>query len=252
MLAWYVGALTAVVAEFLLLSATTIEGSSWHAFYALLAYLCFLSLPLQHRLMQEFHLAKATATVKTLVPSLKPYRKALLFCCSLWTCQTLPATAVMFYSSVILKSVTGNLNPFLQVALIYTGFLAGTLPMLKFGDRLPTRWVLVGTFAAMTSGLGGIAAIRLPICLAFASGSMPWHTECSQRWIIRCPISSFRPLYAQRRSARFWRCRALRWYQCPVLPHSGVISLNSRSPCLPIIVKSIYPSSSPPPASFSS
>ena len=31
MLAWYVGALTAVVAEFLLLSATTIEGSSWHA-----------------------------------------------------------------------------------------------------------------------------------------------------------------------------------------------------------------------------
>ena len=82
MLAWYVGALTAVVAEFLLLSATTIEGSSWHAFYALPAYLCFLSLPLQHRLMQEFHLAKATATVKTLVPSLKPYRKALLFCYS--------------------------------------------------------------------------------------------------------------------------------------------------------------------------
>ena len=41
MLAWYVGALTAVVAEFLLLSATTIEGSSWHAFYALPAYLCF-------------------------------------------------------------------------------------------------------------------------------------------------------------------------------------------------------------------
>ncbi len=81
MLAWYVGALTAVAAEFLLLSATTIEGSSRHAFYALPAYLCFLSLPLQHRLMQEFHPAKAAATVKT-VPSLKPYRKALLFCYS--------------------------------------------------------------------------------------------------------------------------------------------------------------------------
>ena len=81
MLAWYVGALTAVAAEFLLLSATTIEGSSWHAFYALSACLCLLSLPLRHRLMQEFHPAKAAATVKT-VPSLKPYRKALLFCCS--------------------------------------------------------------------------------------------------------------------------------------------------------------------------
>ena len=74
----------------------------------------------------------------------------------------------MFYSSVILKSVTGNLNPLLQVALIYTGFLAGTLPILKFGDRLPTRWVLVGTFAAMATGLGGIScdpsAAVLGIC----------------------------------------------------------------------------------------
>ena len=35
MLAWYVGALTAVAAEFLLLSASTIEGGSWHTCYAL-------------------------------------------------------------------------------------------------------------------------------------------------------------------------------------------------------------------------
>lgn len=74
----------------------------------------------------------------------------------------------MFYSPVILKSVTGNLNPLLQVALIYTGFLAGTLPMLKFGDRLPSRWVLVGTFAAIATGLGGIScdpsAAVLGIC----------------------------------------------------------------------------------------
>ena len=63
----------------------------------------------------------------------------------------------MFYSPVILESVTRNLDPLLQVALIYTGFLAGTLPRLKFGDWLPTRWGLVGTFAAMAAGLGGIA-----------------------------------------------------------------------------------------------
>lgn len=110
---------------------------------------------------------KAAATVKT-VPSLKPYRKALLFCCSFWTCQTLPVTAVMFYSPVILENVTRNLDPLLQVALIYMGFLAGTLPMLKFGDRLPARWVLVGTFAAMAAGLGGIScdpsADMLGIC----------------------------------------------------------------------------------------
>lgn len=63
----------------------------------------------------------------------------------------------MFYSPVILESVTKNLDPLLQVALIYTGFLAGTLPRLKFGDWLPTRWGLVGTFSAMAAGLGGIA-----------------------------------------------------------------------------------------------
>ena len=156
MLTWYVGALTAVAAEFLLLPASTIEAGSWHMFYVLPACLCLLSLPLRHRLMQEFHPVKVPATVKT-VPSLKPYRKALLFCCSFWTCQTLPVTAVMFYSPVILESVTGNPNPLLQIALIYIGFLAGTLPMLKFGDLLPARWVLVGTFAAMAAGLGGIA-----------------------------------------------------------------------------------------------
>ncbi len=74
----------------------------------------------------------------------------------------------MSYSPVILESITGNLNPLLQVALIYMGFLAGTLPMLKFGDRLPARWVLVGTFAAMAAGLGGIScdpsAAVLGIC----------------------------------------------------------------------------------------
>ena len=167
MLAWYVGALTAVAAEFLLLFATTIEGSSWHALYALPACLCFVSL-LLHQLMQAFHPTKAAAIVKTVVPSLKPYRKALLFCFSFRPCQTLPVTAVMFYSPIILESVTGNLNLLLQVALIYTGFLAGTLPILKFGDRLPTRWVLVGTFAAMATGLGGIScdpsAAVLGIC----------------------------------------------------------------------------------------
>ena len=153
MLAWYVGALTAVATEFLLLSASMIEAGSWHTFYVLPACLCLLSLPLRHRLIQAFHPGKAPATNKT-VPSLKPYRKALLFCYSFRPCQTLPVTAVMFYSPVILESVTENLNPLLQVALIYLGFLAGTLPMLKFGDRLPTRWVLVGTFAAMTAWLG--------------------------------------------------------------------------------------------------
>lgn len=35
MLAWYVGALTAVATEFLLLSASRIEAGSWHTFYAL-------------------------------------------------------------------------------------------------------------------------------------------------------------------------------------------------------------------------
>lgn len=156
MLAWYVGALTAVATEFILLPASTIEAGSWHTFYALPACLCLLSLPLRHRLMQEFHPVKVPATVKT-TPSLKPYRKALLFCCSFWTCQTLPVTAVMFYSPVILESETGNPNQLFQITLIYLGFLAETLPMLKFGNLLPARGVLLGTFTAMAVGLGGIA-----------------------------------------------------------------------------------------------
>lgn len=77
----------------------------------------------------------------------------------------------MFYPPVILESVTGNPNQLFQVTLIYLGFLAGTLPMLKFGNLLPTRGVLLGTFTAMAVGLGGIAfdpsVPMLALCFGF-------------------------------------------------------------------------------------
>ena len=163
MLAWYVGALTVVAAEFLLLSASTIKGGGVVA-----CVLCPVHPPVSFESAATastdagISSVKAAATVKT-IPSLKPYQKALLFCYSFRSCQTLPVTAVMFYSPVLLERVNGNLNPLLQVALIYTGFPAGTLPMPRFGDRLPARWVPVGTFAAMATGLGGIAWIPLPL-----------------------------------------------------------------------------------------
>lgn len=157
MLAWYVGALTAIAAECLLLLTGKLEATgAWHTFYDVPTVLCLASLPLRHRLMKGFHSTQSSPSAGS-VPSLKPYRKAILFCCGFWTCQTLPVTAAMFYSPVILESVTGNPYQLFQVTLIYLGFLAGTLPVLKFGDRLPTRWILMGTFAAMTAGLGGIA-----------------------------------------------------------------------------------------------
>lgn len=157
MLAWYVGALTAIAAECLLLLTGKLEATgAWHTFYDVPTVLCLASLPLRHRLMKGFHSTQSSPSAGS-VPSLKPYRKAILFCCGFWTCQTLPVTAAMFYSPVILESVTGNPNQLFQVTLTYLGFLAGTLPVLKFGDRLPTRWILMGTFAAMTAGLGGIA-----------------------------------------------------------------------------------------------
>ena len=106
--------------------------------------------------MKDFQPTRSSLSDET-APSLKPYRKALFFCCGFWTCQTLPVTAVMFYSPVILESVTGNPNQLFQITLIYLGFLAGTLPMLKFNHPLSARGVLVWTFASMTTGLGGIA-----------------------------------------------------------------------------------------------
>lgn len=156
MLAWYVGALTAIAAECLLLLTGKLETGAWHTFYAVPTALCLVSLPLRHLLMKDFHLAQFSTSTRG-VPSLKPYQKAILFCCGFWTCQTLPVTAVMFYSPVILESVTGNPNQLFQITLIYLGFLAGTLPMLKFGNLLSARSVLLGTFAAMAAGLGGIA-----------------------------------------------------------------------------------------------
>ena len=156
MLAWYVGALTAIAAECLLLLTGKLEATgAWHAFYAVPTVLCLASLPLRHRLMKGFHSTQSSLSAGS-VPSLEPYRKAILFCCGFWTCQTLPVTAVMFYSPVILESVTGNPNQLFQVTLIYLGFLAGTLPMLKFGNLLPAREVLLGPFTAMAVGLGGI------------------------------------------------------------------------------------------------
>ena len=156
MLAWYVGALTAIATEYLLLLTATLETGAWHAFYGVPALLCLVSLPLRYRLMKDFQPTRSSLSDKP-TPSLKPYRKALLFCCGFWTCQTLPVTAVMFYSPVILESVAGNPNQLFQITLIYLGFLAGTLPMLKFGNLLPARGVLMWTFAAMAVGLGGIA-----------------------------------------------------------------------------------------------
>lgn len=77
----------------------------------------------------------------------------------------------MFYPPVILESVTGNPYQLFQVTLIYLGFLAGTLPMLKFGNLLQTRGVLLGTFTAMAVGLGGIAfdpsVPMLALCFGF-------------------------------------------------------------------------------------
>lgn len=119
MLAWYVGALTAIAAECLLLLTGKLEATgAWHAFYAVPTVLCLVSLPLRHQLMKGFHSTQS--------------------------------------SPVILESVTGNPNQLFQVTLIYLGFLAGTLPMLKFGNLLPAREVLLGTFTAMAVGLGGI------------------------------------------------------------------------------------------------
>ena len=52
MLAWYVGALTAIAAECLLLLTGKLEATrAWHAFYAVPTTHCLVSLPLRHRLM---------------------------------------------------------------------------------------------------------------------------------------------------------------------------------------------------------
>lgn len=156
MLAWFVGALAAVGHCRLLLTLGLPE--SW--FYAVPALVALLNILPRMRLTESevWRSSAQTAPKSRGLPAVLRRRpREFFFCCGFWICQTIPVTAVMFYSPTILASMTGSADQTLQIALINLFFLIGTLPMTMKIFRPKLGRVLAWTFAAMAAGLAGVA-----------------------------------------------------------------------------------------------
>lgn len=156
MLAWFVGALTAVGLYRLFLRLGLTEA----ALYAVPALIALANIWPRLRLTEsDVWKASVESAPKGwgLAAVLRRSARSFVFCCGFWICQTIPVTAIMFYSPTILASMTGSNDQTLQIALIYLFFLLGTLPMTTKLFSPPLSRVLVGTFAVMAVGLAGVA-----------------------------------------------------------------------------------------------
>ena len=83
-----------------------------------------------------------------------------LVCCASWLCQTIPVTVILFYSPIILSDVTGSADQTGRVALIYTLFMIGILPMTLLKRTINPAKVLVVTAVVMAASLAGVESPR--------------------------------------------------------------------------------------------
>lgn len=83
------------------------------------------------------------------------------FCAVFWLCQTVPATALMFYSSLILSESVGAESASIQVLLLYACFLLGVLPAAAKPLAARPKAVLCTTFLVMSAALFIIALAGL-------------------------------------------------------------------------------------------
>lgn len=83
-----------------------------------------------------------------------------LFCCAFWLCQTIPVTVILFYSPIILSDVTGSADQTGRVALIYTLFMIGILPITLLKRTINPAKVLVVTAVVMAASLAGVESPR--------------------------------------------------------------------------------------------
>lgn len=89
-----------------------------------------------------------------------PQPREWLFCCAFWLCQTIPVTVILFYSPIILSDVTGSADQTGRVALIYTLFMIGILPMTLLKRTINPAKVLVVTAVVMAASLAGVESPR--------------------------------------------------------------------------------------------
>lgn len=171
MLAWYVGALAAVVVDYAV--RPDIQGAvkaGWGVYYLL--PLCLTGIAWLQRWMlldgergQERQAPEASNVRIFFAPQ---HRQAFLFCCGFWVCQAIPVSVVLYYVPTFLAELLGRQTGMWQVPLVYLFFLLGTLPMLlpRVAER-PMK-VLQWTFVVMGAGLLGVGLFANEVLLSAA------------------------------------------------------------------------------------
>lgn len=96
-------------------------------------------------------------------------RRSFLFCAAFWLCQTIPATVLMLYGARLMSAISGEAEGFVGALLLYGCFLLGVLPATWRPLARRPRAVLVGTFIVMA---GALALIGVTFLRASANGAV--------------------------------------------------------------------------------
>lgn len=171
MFIWYVGALIAIG----IMSLLTEIGFSWRGFYLLPLILTSFVAIARYRVEETpFWKPTLSITQRHKIDSLFPtHARTFGFCCSFWLCQTIPVTALLFFSPIILSNIAGSTNQINRIALIYSLFLIGTLPMTLMKRRQQAHRILKFTAVAMAISLAVVALFgnSSPLVLSLAFGT---------------------------------------------------------------------------------
>lgn len=173
MLAWNVGALSAVVTALPVL----LSDRSWLFFWTVQAAVAGILFLMRLRVAEssewlrerdkgakkvEDRETSSEREALTAEPSesrsgKRAYRRNLVFCAGFWLCQTVPVTVMMFYAGRIIEILTGTNGPVTHMLLLYGFFLVGAIPTLFPVVASRPRTVLLTTYVAMFMGLALVA-----------------------------------------------------------------------------------------------
>lgn len=173
MLAWNVGALSAVVTALPVL----LSDRSWLFFWTVQAAVAGILFLIRLRVAEssewlrerdkgakkvEDRETSSEREALTAEPSesrsgKRAYRRNLVFCAGFWLCQTVPVTVMMFYAGRIIEILTGTNGPVTHMLLLYGFFLVGAIPTLFPVVASRPRTVLLTTYVAMFMGLALVA-----------------------------------------------------------------------------------------------
>ena len=125
MFAWYAGALAAVAA----LPLVPGTGLDWRTFYAVPLAAVLVIAPVRAFAQETPAWLSGRADTPKAGFAAVLRNRPREWLCAFWLCQTIPVTAIMLYSPIILADVAGSADQTGRIALIYSLFMAGTLPM---------------------------------------------------------------------------------------------------------------------------